>query len=59
MLPHHQGRNLELLIEFRLLIQRKMKREPVEKKWVVEMMENYKQQHMPTLKKNLRSTLTR
>jgi hypothetical protein len=37
-----------------------MRRRPVEKKWVVEMMENYRQQqHMPTSKKNLRSTLTR
>jgi hypothetical protein len=59
MLLHHQGKNLELLIEFKLLIQRKMRKGLVEKKWAVEMMENYKQQqHRPTLKKNLRSTLT-
>jgi hypothetical protein len=60
MLPHHQGRNLELLIEFRLLIHGKMSRGPIEKKLVVEMTENYRQQqHRPTLKKNLRSKLTR
>jgi hypothetical protein len=37
MLPHHQGRNLELFLKFKLLNERKTRSKRVQQKWVVEM----------------------